>query len=463
MKRGVTSVAFGITFGCAAFSATTDAKAQTYECDYAGECLLGVDTASNSGYAIGGQDTHGGYGVAGQSFSGVGISGMVSTNGSPLQVCSSSAGVCGAADSTASSGTPGGQFSSAVGVGLIGLHSGGSASIPSGATYGVWGSSSNSDGVHGAVNSAAAGVAGVNSGSGVGMEGNNIAASGGGYGVYGTSASNDGVHGTVSTGAAGVAGLNTGSGAGTSGNNTGTGYGVEGTCSGSGCASIYGACTGSACTSVSGHGGYIAGNFYTTVANSYGVFGESDGTNGYGVFGTCTASPCYAGYFAGTTNVQGCFQVNGTNEFGCTSDRRLKKNIAPLTGALDALLKLKGVTYDWRNPEQQGKHAGEKQTGFIAQDVEDVFPQWVGEDKNGYKTLMVQPNHITALEVESIRTLKMQNDMLAERVKELESGRQPRVAGFNLDGVGFGVGGLAIAGAIVFASRKKREEKPAQL
>jgi hypothetical protein len=199
-------------------------------------------------------------------------------------------------------------------------------------------------------------------------------------GVYATSANGNGVYGTVGTSSAGVYG-----------NNTSTGDGVIG---------------------VAGSGN--------------GVYGLSTGT-GVGVYGGNSGTG-YAGYFHGSTNTTGCIQYNGTNEFGCSSDRRLKQNIAPLTDALNTLLRLKGVTYDWKKPEEQGKNARMRQTGFIAQDVEGVFPNWVDENADGYKTLAIQPAQVTALEVESIRALKLQNDLLTDRVKELESGRRPRVS-----------------------------------
>ena len=60
-----------------------------------------------------------------------------------------------------------------------------------------------------------------------------------------------------------------------------------------------------------------------------------------------------------------------------------------------------------------------KQIGFIAQDVEKVFPQWVEKDGEGYKTLTLRG--FEALAVESIRELKKENDSLKEANKQLES------------------------------------------
>jgi hypothetical protein len=131
-----------------------------------------------------------------------------------------------------------------------------------------------------------------------------------------------------------------------------------------------------------------------------------------------------------------------------------------LGGALETLLRLRGVTFDWKDPEQQGADGALKQTGFIAQEVEKVFPQWVGQDSNGFKTLMIRPTPLAALEVESIRELKEQNDELRSRVAALESSGKPKMAGLDLNGIGFGVGGLALAGALVVSRRRRVDEGP---
>jgi hypothetical protein len=52
-----------------------------------------------------------------------------------------------------------------------------------------------------------------------------------------------------------------------------------------------------------------------------------------------------------------------------------------------------------------------RQFGFVAQQVEKVFPTWVGQDAKGYKTLQL-PFGFSALTVEAIRALKGENDQL---------------------------------------------------
>jgi hypothetical protein len=199
--------------------------------------------------------------------------------------------------------------------------------------------------------------------------------------------------------------------------------------------------------------GVSQANGYSGVAgvNSYGGYAVSGWTNGGGG---------YAGYFDGVVKVTGELYVGSCS--GCTSDVRLKTSVHPLTGALEQLLKLKGVTFEWKAPSEHENEAGRglgTQTGFIAQDVETVFPGWVKQDgytaPDGQKYKTLELRQIEALEVESIRSLKSENDALKERVAALENGRRPMISSMN--GLGLGVGGLAIAGALVL-SRRRRDQ-----
>ena len=67
----------------------------------------------------------------------------------------------------------------------------------------------------------------------------------------------------------------------------------------------------------------------------------------------------------------------GGGSFTAASDKRLKKNIKNFSGALEKINQLKPIIYEWINPELHSIHKTEH--GFIAQDVEKIFPQWVIE------------------------------------------------------------------------------------
>ena len=58
------------------------------------------------------------------------------------------------------------------------------------------------------------------------------------------------------------------------------------------------------------------------------------------------------------------------------SDARLKTNIQPITNALEKITKIRGVSFDWIN---QDLHKGDPTSGFLAQEMEKVFPDCVNE------------------------------------------------------------------------------------
>jgi trimeric autotransporter adhesin len=93
---------------------------------------------------------------------------------------------------------------------------------------------------------------------------------------------------------------------------------------------------------------------------------------------------------------------NASGSWATFSDRRLKEDIAPIDQALDQVLALNGVHYRYRDPERSFGGEGPRM-GFVAQEVEEVFPQWVGEDVDGYK--FINATGFEALMVEALREL----------------------------------------------------------
>ena len=119
----------------------------------------------------------------------------------------------------------------------------------------------------------------------------------------------------------------------------------------------------------------------------------------------------------------------GGGSWGVLSDARLKHHVHPIGGALERLLAVQGVTFEYIDPDQPGALPGE-QTGVIAQDVERVFPEWVDETGDGLKTVTFRG--FEALTIEAIRALrdKHQDELAAIRetqrrqVEEIEALRQ---------------------------------------
>jgi hypothetical protein len=98
------------------------------------------------------------------------------------------------------------------------------------------------------------------------------------------------------------------------------------------------------------------------------------------------------------------------------SDARLKKNIYPVNNALDKLLQLRGVQYEWNDDQTGYPRPQGIQMGFTAQNVQEVFPEKVSTDAQGF--LQTAYGTYDPLIVEAIRELKVENDLLK---KELEA------------------------------------------
>jgi hypothetical protein len=96
------------------------------------------------------------------------------------------------------------------------------------------------------------------------------------------------------------------------------------------------------------------------------------------------------------------------------SDVRLKSDIHPIDNALDKLMKIHGVEFTW-------KYDGHSDVGVIAQDVAKVFPEAVSSDKTGDHMMAVEYDSLAGPMIESIRQLKMENDIMKAELTEMHS------------------------------------------
>lgn len=97
--------------------------------------------------------------------------------------------------------------------------------------------------------------------------------------------------------------------------------------------------------------------------------------------------------------VTGKVKSTGINE---TSDVRLKMNFASIDGALSKVLSMNGKYYDWRTTEfpNRGLEEG-RQVGVIAQEIENILPEVVVTDDDGFKS--VEYGHIVPVLIEAIK------------------------------------------------------------
>jgi len=101
-----------------------------------------------------------------------------------------------------------------------------------------------------------------------------------------------------------------------------------------------------------------------------------------------------------------------------TSDKRLKENIKPLDNALDKVLKISGIEFDWKKLTEKEKktiHGNEgHDVGVVAQEIEEVLPEVVTTRDTGYKA--VKYEKIVPLLIEAIKEQQEQINKLEEKL-----------------------------------------------
>lgn len=114
----------------------------------------------------------------------------------------------------------------------------------------------------------------------------------------------------------------------------------------------------------------------------------------------------------GTSGTNGCIKrFDGTTLSGaCSSDARLKKNIEAFPLMLNQVSRLQPVHYQWRAEEfpQYGFAANTTSYGLIAQEVERVLPELVGQDERGYKT--VNYSELPLMLLQALKELRTEKD-----------------------------------------------------
>jgi hypothetical protein len=120
-----------------------------------------------------------------------------------------------------------------------------------------------------------------------------------------------------------------------------------------------------------------------------------------------------------------------------SSDARVKKNIQPMTGALEKIAKLRGVTFEWIHPEDHANQAG-TQAGFVAQEVEQAFPSWVQETPgaahdrtltpDGKVKSLSLPFEFDALVVEALREVRAEKDAQIAELRKANNALETRLA-----------------------------------
>jgi hypothetical protein len=180
------------------------------------------------------------------------------------------------------------------------------------------------------------------------------------------------------------------------------------------------------------HGGWegysIGGRvvFMHDNANATGIYDDANNEwLFYGVFNAQTEMR-YNGGTKITTQSDGA-QTSGIhratgNIISNTSDARLKTNIENIPNALDKVLSLNGVTYNWNENTPDDFDKEKTEVGLIAQEVQKVLPEIIhdapfdrdldGNSISGEEYITLQYERVVPLLVEAIKELKAEINSL---------------------------------------------------
>lgn len=161
----------------------------------------------------------------------------------------------------------------------------------------------------------------------------------------------------------------------------------------------------------------IAGSYNVYIGESAGFKELSGNRNLIIETDTGQVAPLVWGDFAGRRlgvnrkALTNAFEVNGEASKGSpgswlgNSDRRLKTDILPLdpNESLQKMLALHGVSFEWDDKTTGSIRPAGRQIGFIAQEMQPVFPDLVKTDAQGY--LQTSYGTFDPMLVESIRAV----------------------------------------------------------
>ena len=156
----------------------------------------------------------------------------------------------------------------------------------------------------------------------------------------------------------------------------------------------------------------------------YGI-GIESGTLRYQVAGGGNVHRFYAGTSATTSNLlMTIFDDGNVTIAGAltqNSDATLKKNILPISSSISSILALQGYHYQWKD----GFKDQNLQSGFLAQEVEKIYPHLVSKDEKGLRSVNyigLMPYMVEEMKVQQRKytALSEEHDLLKNKYTDLE-------------------------------------------
>ena len=97
------------------------------------------------------------------------------------------------------------------------------------------------------------------------------------------------------------------------------------------------------------------------------------------------------------------------------SDKRLKENIVKMENVLQNVLDINPVYFEFKDKKS---HPSGRQIGFIAQEIEPLFPELIAKDSEGY--LSLEYSNMTAVLLQAIKEQQQQIEELKQQIAELK-------------------------------------------
>ena len=178
--------------------------------------------------------------------------------------------------------------------------------------------------------------------------------------------------------------------------------------------------------------------FFSNFSGNYGLLigtdGQSAGTwlSSQRVDGSAGAYPIFlnpnggnVGIGTGVTSLTYTLHVNGsvagTSAYNNLSDKRFKKDIQPIENALNKILSLNGITFNWDRDATDMNLDNYNHIGLLAQDVELVLPQAVSTGVGEEKIKSVAYTDIVPVLIEAMKEQQLIIEDLKNRIILLES------------------------------------------
>jgi hypothetical protein len=150
---------------------------------------------------------------------------------------------------------------------------------------------------------------------------------------------------------------------------------------------------------------------YNQTAGFWSIYGVP--ANACVGIGTSSTSASYKAYVGGA--------LYATGNIVAYSDVRAKTNIITIDGALNKVLKLRGVYYEKIKCEEKDESQhGRRQLGVIAQEVNEVIPEVVTYDKENDQYGVSYAN-LAGLFIEAFKEQHAHIETLNARIEELEN------------------------------------------